>query len=168
MPEPGTILPPSFALYMADMTSVRLQRLLENAGRMDPEKPEQAAQAVHQMRVWARRTRAALDIVMSQFSVPELARLSTVLKECADALGTVRDIDVMCEKLRSVSAGLTEAERCGIEAIVARLSATREAHLPHLMISVERLKSEETTQLLDVWRTSLTPPTAMEGVATQE
>ena len=158
--------PHTFSQYIADMATARLNRLVENAERLDPDNPEQCAQAVHQMRVWARRTRAALDIIESQFDAPELTQLSAVLKTCAAELGVVRDIDVICESLHVAAASLPEHQRGGIKAITTRLLAQRTTHLPALFAAAERLRSPQTQQLLAQWKTRVVPPKLAE--ATEE
>jgi CHAD domain-containing protein len=152
--------PPTFAQYIADMAAARMQRLIENAEKLDPEHPEAWEGAVHQMRVWARRTRAALDIIESQFSAPELTELSEVLKQCSAELGIVRDLDVMCESLKIASDSLPANQRAAIDAIISRMQAAREVHLPGLFEASNRLKAQHVQDLLAKWRERSVPVTS--------
>lgn len=57
-------------------------------------------EAVHDMRVTARRFRAAIHIFATGFSLSSLKFLQKGLKQTAKMLGKVRDLDVFLEKLR--------------------------------------------------------------------
>jgi CHAD domain-containing protein len=88
----------------------QLDRLLElEAAVREHADPE----AVHRMRVATRRLRAARRFV------PALAAAGEPLRELADALGRVRDLDVFIAGLRQDAAAAgSEEERAAIERIV--------------------------------------------------
>ncbi len=57
-------------------------------------------EAIHDMRVATRRMRSALRLLGAYYRPKEVKRLSRGLKELADELGTVRDLDVLLIDLR--------------------------------------------------------------------
>jgi CHAD domain-containing protein len=83
-------------------------------------------ESLHDMRVAVRRSRALLragrGLVASDTST-----LRTDLKELGAALGTVRDLDVLVERLRSESAGLGAADEAAAEGLLASLESERSA-----------------------------------------
>lgn len=88
--------------------------------------------AVHDMRVTTRRLRVAL----SNFAVclpTELRReFKFRLEQIADALGRVRDLDVMLEALVSLEAELPEARHTMTADLAVRLQRRRRYHLRKL------------------------------------
>jgi CHAD domain-containing protein len=58
-------------------------------------------EGVHDMRVASRRLRAALEIFRDVFSTKQYRELRTEIKLVADALGRVRDLDVLEERLEA-------------------------------------------------------------------
>lgn len=81
--------------------------------------------AVHNMRVASRRLRVAL----SNFSVcsepSERRRMRALLGELADALGGVRDLDVLVAALKKYQTTIEPNERKYIAALIRRLQARR-------------------------------------------
>jgi len=87
-------------------------------------------EAVHRMRVATRRLRAARRFV------PALAEASEPLRELADALGRVRDIDVFVAGLRQ-DAAASEDERAAIEPIVEAHARERDVHHAELVRALD-------------------------------
>jgi CHAD domain-containing protein len=101
----------------------QLDRLLElEAAVRECADPE----VVHRMRVATRRLRAARRFV------PALAEAGEPLRQLADALGRVRDLDVFVAGLRRDADG-SEAERDAVEGIVAARAEERRAHQAELL-----------------------------------
>jgi len=81
---------------------------------------------LHQHRVAARRTRAALRTAR-RYLDPEWRRpLGRALRELGEATGPVRDLDVVLEHLRDELARLDETEEAAKAAILERLEDDRE------------------------------------------
>lgn len=89
--------------------------------------------AVHDMRVASRRLRVAL----SNFAVccaPEMRRDTRArLGRLADALGAVRDLDVMIEALNERKAALPPEQKNYLRALISRLRARRLRRRKHLL-----------------------------------
>src|SRR5947209_1819290 len=95
--------PPQLCEYAAAVTAERIEKMLSYADEVrkadDPE-------AVHQMRVWSRRSRAALEIFRVCFSGRAFAEVEREVKVATDALSEARDLDVMIENLEARAAKL--------------------------------------------------------------
>ena len=105
-----------FAAAGARVVRVRAQELFEHAdGVLDTDDIER----VHAMRVASRRLRAVLEIFAPCFE-PELHRaVLRDVKAIADALGERRDPDVHLAALRALADEVHDAQRPGIERLVA-------------------------------------------------
>jgi CHAD domain-containing protein len=107
---------------LREATLAQLERLLElEAAARESADPE----TIHRMRVATRRLRAA-----GRF-VPELAEAREPLRQLADALGRVRDLDVFVAGLCQDAAA--EDERAAIEPIVEARTGERRAHQAELL-----------------------------------
>jgi CHAD domain-containing protein len=108
--------------YAARMIAPRLDRMLAQA--KDVERGEEA-EPIHQMRVWSRRTRAALDMFHPCFPGKAYAALQCEVKAVTGALGEARDLDVMIDSLQKRADALPPAERAGLESFLDRLRDRR-------------------------------------------
>ncbi len=82
-------------------------------------------EAVHDMRVGIRRLRVALSNFRVCLSREDRQRLKARLEHLANALGGVRDLDVMIEALTAALPLRAAAERPAIERFIERLTARR-------------------------------------------
>ncbi len=82
-------------------------------------------EAVHDMRVGIRRLRVALGNFSVCLSKEQRKRLRTSLKNLADALGGVRDLDVMVDALRSKLTSRPAQNRAAISLFISRLRSRR-------------------------------------------
>jgi CHAD domain-containing protein len=82
-------------------------------------------EAVHDMRVATRRLRVALSNFACCWTKEERRRLKFWLKSLADALGAVRDFDVLIDSLKLAQAALPPPERPVTAALIRRLRARR-------------------------------------------
>src|SRR5262249_24087055 len=96
--------------------------------------------AVHDMRVGIRRLRVALDNFATCLSKKDRKRLRASLKNLAEALGGVRDLDVLIDALKSKQANRPDEDRAAIGSLISRLRAWRRRRLRKL---VSYLQSEE-------------------------
>ncbi|MEB3366021.1 CHAD domain-containing protein [Saccharopolyspora mangrovi] len=98
----------------------RLRALLAHeAGTRVGEDPEE----LHQMRVSVRRMRAMLRSARPFLIREESEPLRAELGWLGRALGPVRDLDVLLERLRSEFTGLNESERNAAERLISGLDA---------------------------------------------
>jgi inorganic triphosphatase YgiF len=103
IPQPSELSPKSPAAVAVRWSiSQGLRRIVAN----DPRTRLEDVEGVHQMRVGARRLRSDLrtfaPLVVSRWS----AALTQELKWLADALGAVRDVDVLAARLRGDAKGI--------------------------------------------------------------
>src|SRR5271165_5263601 len=66
---------------------------------LKPASAEASVLAIHDMRVASRRLRAALEVFVDVFPKNAHGVMLGTIKDLADGLGEVRDIDVMVERL---------------------------------------------------------------------
>jgi CHAD domain-containing protein len=106
----------------AAMTSSVLRLLEHDLGVRLGEAPED----IHQARVATRRLRSDLRTYGDLLDPAWADELRSALKGVADALGAVRDADVLLDRLRDRTAHLREEERVAGERLVVTLEAERE------------------------------------------
>lgn len=80
---------------------------------------------VHQMRVATRRMRSALRMFAGHLQLRGVKSIRRNLRMVAQALGAVRDLDIMIEELRAYQATLGDTQRGLLTAIIAYLDAER-------------------------------------------
>ena len=103
-------------------------------------------EAVHKMRVASRRLRAVLDAYEAACDAKLFRRVYRRVKEIADILGEARDTDVMVEGLQQRLEREAEEVRPGIQWLIDRLSAYREAHQVKLEAFLRKLDDETLAQ----------------------
>lgn len=135
--------PPHLCDYAADVTADRLDRMLSH---IDGVRKAEALEPVHQMRVWSRRSRAALEIFRVCFQGREFSEVEREVKATTDALSEARDLDVMIENLEARAAKLSASQRVGIDSFVVRLRAKREAGQAAVAGTVTELESHNLAQ----------------------
>lgn len=108
-------------------------------------------EGIHQMRVAARRLRSDLRTFAPLIDQAWASELSAELKWIADALGEVRDLDVMQARLRKAGGGMEEQLAPLYESMDVRHEVARE----HL---VGALRSERFVVLLDSLVAAVTAP----------
>jgi len=103
----------------------RRELLLNDAGARLGGRPEH----VHKMRVATRRLRAFLRAASASLDEAWADKLGTELSWLADALGSVRDLDVLLERLADARLELAEDDQAGLASILETLERSRdEAH----------------------------------------
>ncbi len=90
-------------------------------------------ESVHDMRVAVRRLRVALSNFAVCVPKGERKRLRANLENLADALGGVRDMDVMIAALKNSPAPRPDARRSAVSALISRLRARRRSRLRKLI-----------------------------------
>ena len=87
----------------------------------DDIRKQEDIEAVHKMRVASRRLRATLDAFESCADQKSFKKINTHVKKLADALGTVRDTDVMISSLSSSMQEMASEEQAGVQWLIDRL-----------------------------------------------
>lgn len=100
-------------------------------------------EGVHDMRVASRRLRAAIELFRDAFPRHRIAPLLQDVKGLADALGAVRDTDVLIERLEKTLHGRPPSQRLVLTDMVNELRATREHARAELDATVRRLEDED-------------------------
>src|SRR5271165_4577400 len=72
---------------------------------LKPAGPDASVEAIHDMRVASRRLRASLEVFVDVFPRAPYRVMLRTIKDLADGLGEVRDIDVMVERLAASRKG---------------------------------------------------------------
>lgn len=129
--------------YAKLVITPRLARMLSHAEGV---RKGEDIEPVHQMRVWSRRSRAALEVFRDIFPGKDYAELEREVKMVTDALGEARDLDVMVDGLSKRAEGLPEAQRGGIESFRDRLQTRRKGLQDDVDKALDRL---ETRKLAD-------------------
>ena len=106
-------------------------------GTLDGTDPED----LHQMRVWSRRLRAAMDVSTSCF--PRRYKFfHKRIKQLTDVLGDVRDYDVMIEELSEYRDSRPADERPAINEMIKDLRSRREIGRANLIEFFTQLDRE--------------------------
>lgn len=129
--------PPSLRDYAAKVTTERLEMMLTH---VEGVRQNEEIEPVHQMRVWSRRSRAALETFACCFAGKAFKALEREVKAVTGALGEARDLDVMIETLTKRADALPPEQRPGVEAFIAGLRQRREANQEPVAKAVTRLE----------------------------
>lgn len=140
VPAPKEGIPPSLHVYAAASITRRLEQMLSH---LEGVRQGEELGPVHQMRVWSRRTRAALEVFESFFPAKEFTGITREVKAAADALGEARDLDVMIETLSERAEALPVVQRPGLEAFIQQLKAQRAARQRAVTKAIERLERQD-------------------------
>jgi CHAD domain-containing protein len=138
-------------------TSV-VRLLSHDAGVRLGEDPE----AVHQARVATRRVRSALRTFRDVLDPEWGGSLRDRLKQVADALGAVRDTEVLRDRLRSREPSLPEGDRKGLEELVTMLESIRDEARERLLAAI---REETYVALLDELVEAAREPRVLEDAA---
>lgn len=134
--------PSNLREYAVKAIQPRLERMLSHLeGAKEGDKPE----PIKQMRVWSRRTRAALEVFHDCFPDKMFHAFEREIKTVTGALGQARDLDVMIDTLTKREAGLPPQQRAGLASFIVQMQNQRDeaqkavretiAHLEHQDLS---------------------------------
>lgn len=98
-------------------------------------------EALHDMRVASRRLRAAMSVFGAAFAEKRFRALEKQVAGVTDALGAVRDADVLLEFLAKKRDAASEAERIGINALMEHVEKQRDHDRVHLVKAVSKIES---------------------------
>jgi CHAD domain-containing protein len=111
-----------FSVAAQRVLEVRSEELLEQIPRV---RAGDDVEAVHDLRVAARRLRAVLEVFDVAFPRKAHRRLLEDVKQAADALSAARDLDVHMALVQSFRDAAGPAERAGIESLLEELRHER-------------------------------------------
>ncbi len=97
-------------------------------------------EGVHDMRVASRRLRAAVELFRDVFPQNELKPMLNKVKDIADSLGQVRDLDVMLERLTADLKGRPAAQRLVLNEIIAEMGQERTRARRNLKATLNELE----------------------------
>ncbi len=131
---------PTLREYAAQAIQPRLERMLSH---LEGAKKGEETEPIKQMRVWSRRTRAALEVFHVCFPEKEFRTLEREIKTVTGALGQARDLDVMIGNLSKREAGLPPQQRGGIASFIAQLQDQREGAQEAVCSTVAHLEDKD-------------------------
>ncbi len=107
-------------------------------------------EAVHDVRVASRRLRAAMDVATDCFPAKWYRPLHKTAKAITQALGEVRDRDVLLEELAGARLRASIVERPGIDYLIAGITRDRKKARKRMLAFLKKLDAkgipEETTR----------------------
>lgn len=99
-------------------------------------------EGVHDMRVASRRLRAAIEIFQDAFPKRKLRPMLREVKLLADALGGVRDRDVMLARLEADKAGRPRSQQLVLAEMIQEAEEERTRARAALQAKIDALESE--------------------------
>lgn len=100
-------------------------------------------EGVHDMRVATRRLRATLELFRDVFPPRRYRQMRDDVKALARALGEVRDLDVMLERLGRDRQGRPKSQQMVLNEMIADLERDRLTARTGLARTIERLERED-------------------------
>jgi hypothetical protein len=137
---------PGLIAYAANSIRTRLKRMLTYA---DGVRSGDDIEAVHDMRVWSRRTRAALEVFQSVFPAQEYAAVEREVKAITDSLSLARDLDVMIDSLGRRVQEMPPEQRAGLQSFIEMLQRRRSKAQAPVEKALKRLEQCDLEVQLD-------------------
>lgn len=134
---------PRLCEFAGEMTAQRLDKMISF---IEGVRKAEDIEAVHQMRVWSRRSRAALEMFRVCFKDSAFVEVEREVKAATDALSEARDLDVMTENLENRAEKLPVSQRAGVEAMVSELRKMRDDRQQTVAKAVTDLESHNLAQ----------------------
>jgi len=129
----------NYAVAICRIIEQRFDEMMRHrAGTILGRDPEE----LHDMRVGSRRLRAAMDVATECFPRKRYQYYHRTIKQLTDALGGVRDCDVLREALIEYRATRTAAERPAINRMLQDLRKERVERRTEMLAFFERLERE--------------------------
>jgi len=130
---------PHASFAQAARTSLRQQRdeLLRS---LPGTRAGDDVEALHDMRVASRRLRSALSVFAEAFPPRQFKPLEKQVAKVTDALGAVRDADVLIEFIESRRQTAPESARVGLDSFLEHLHKGRDAERVHLVKALDALE----------------------------
>lgn len=100
-------------------------------------------EGVHDMRVGSRRLRAAVELFRDAFPRRRLRPFLRQVKALADALGEVRDLDVMIERVTNDITDRPTSQQAALREVLADFATQRDTARHDLKATIETLEDDE-------------------------
>jgi CHAD domain-containing protein len=100
-------------------------------------------EGIHDMRVASRRLRAAVELFHDVFPRRRLRPLLRQVKDLADALGEVRDLDVMIQRLEKDLKGRPPPQRLVLKELIGEMTVGRKAARERLEAALQALEGAD-------------------------
>lgn len=103
-------------------------------------------EGVHDVRVASRRLRAAMDVAVDCFPADWYRPLHKTAKEITNALGQVRDRDVMLAALHAERAAAPPEEWPGLDRLIAKIEGERDGARAEMLAFLTGLDERQTAR----------------------
>lgn len=130
---------PDASFAQAARTSLR-QQLEELLRNLPGTRAGENVEALHDMRVASRRLRSALSVFAASYPARQFLPLEKQVAKITDALGAVRDADVLIEFMQTQRQTAPESARVGLDAFLEYLHKERDAERVHLVRALDALE----------------------------
>jgi CHAD domain-containing protein len=129
-----------FRTVAAWVLTERLDALMEHeAGTRTGTDPEE----LHDMRVASRRLRAALEAFAVCYRGKQFQRVAKQTKDLTDALGGVRDSDVLLARMTAYAETVPPDEQPAIAGFIRRVEAERDARRAMMLHALDDLAASD-------------------------
>lgn len=128
------------ATYVQAARAAIRQQLHELMDNLPGTRQGDDIEALHDMRVASRRLRAAMSVFEAAFPEKPFRALEKQVANVTDALGVVRDADVLIEFVTQTRDSALESERVGIDAYLDHLKKQREHDRVALVKALDKLE----------------------------
>ena len=98
-------------------------------------------EALHDMRVSARRLRATLKLHKDFFPKKQLRRQLEEIEKLIDVFGPVREIDVFQQELKELIKDIVAKDKVALQWLVAQQQIIRELHRKAMKVEIRKLMS---------------------------
>lgn len=126
----------------AGVTTMRAQ-LVELMENLPGSRDGVDIEALHDMRVASRRLRAVMSVFGPAFPSGKFRELEKEVSKVTDALGSVRDSDVLIEYFTDCSKGLELTHQVGTQAVIVHLQQERDRNRVELVRELNRLEKSK-------------------------
>ena len=136
-------------------------RVLRMVSHVDEVRRGEDTEPLHQMRVWSRRSRAALDMFAACFPGKDFKIFAREVKSVTVALGAARELDVMITTLENRASELPPAQRTGVQRYIEQLKRRRQAKqkaVERAMAHLQRIDLPGALELLLQQQRIILPP----------
>jgi CHAD domain-containing protein len=123
------------------LVAVRLGRLSHHVHRIKGNEAD--PDAVHQIRVYCRRTQSAVDVLAEVLSGKQVAKILRTLPKLRRAAGKVRDWDVLADELRNIRDQALSSERAGIDFLLEQYRRQRAEGVGRLARRIHKIERKK-------------------------
>lgn len=137
-PVPDLSCSDSFRRAAGKIIWTRTEEVFAHRAAALGEDPE----GVHDMRVATRRLRAAIEVFVDAFPRRQMRRYLRTVKDLADCLGVVRDLDVLRARLEAEMRDAPAPQRLAYETLLLEMEPKRTEARTNLEAALDRLEHD--------------------------